>query len=539
MALRKVLQQNGTTANPAFSVSFGAANSNATSYNLTAGTADTALADLKYGVTYAVSETLPAASPYELVSIQILNAQTGTLIEDITTTGTFVMGDRYKDAVIVVTNAYKTTAGISLTKELTANGLDNETFSFTLDGPDGFTASATVSGSGAVRWENNADVSALPVGSYTLTETALPANSNFELKEITGTGVSFNNTTKAATFTLAEGGTTPIAIVVANSVKEDGSLTLKKTFESGVGDFEDETFTFIVTGPAEYANGVEIVLEKSNSYTRNLTGLPRGVYTVVEKEENGYTGSGKNFELVGTNGTEGVNGAEVTLQSGSLEVEVAIQNRLRTFDLNDSMLSVFKDFVSGTPVSRVRGRTFTFNVKDSAGKLVAVGTAVFGEEYVSGDSLQVTWKAGSDRVDISKLPFGRYTISEEVPGGRFHLSNVTVSQVLRNEINEDAAALSDTTPFLTANSNKTVTLQMTSNVSEAYESGTITFINKYVPREDDGDPKIIEDDPIPLGPLPNAGGFPLQSGIVLGALLMGVGWLVRGKKEDQEDTFNN
>ena len=259
---------------------------------------------------YKVTETGNGASAvYPLISTEVNgnNAASATVTLAKDEMASFAFINTYDDTASISTGT------IEITKTLSgayAKDINADAITFTVKGPDTYNSgniktipySAFVDG----RWSEE-DV---PVGEYTVTETASGETQTFELVLTTVNGAAKTSDTE----TLAADDIVSFAFV--NTYKDTttpgpspattGSLTITKVL---AGDYPyyaaDKTFFFVVEGPS-YPNGTTVNIKGAGSET--LDDLIPGDYTVAEVEDKAV--------IDGYTVTVSGNGAAVTVTAG-------------------------------------------------------------------------------------------------------------------------------------------------------------------------------------------------------------------------------
>ena len=125
-------------------------------------------------------------------------------------------------------------------------------------------------------------------------------------------------------FTITDGNTADVEVKVVNKEKP-GTLTITKVLDQSVVSAKSGTraavsFSFSVTGPNSYNRTFD--LPDNGSWTKTLTNLVKGTYTVTETTT-GYTTSVQVNENPSVSG----NSADVTIDIGALNQTVTVTNK--------------------------------------------------------------------------------------------------------------------------------------------------------------------------------------------------------------------
>ncbi len=316
--------------------------------------------------------------------------------------------------------------GASLSFELTANndtddvgkltiekafpagslGDTDDTFSFTVTRNEDTASPKTNYASGRTAKVGSPIVlENLPWGTYTITEDA---KDGYELTGWTGgTPVDAADVTKGVSVKIGSGSGSQLEYVLqaTNDTGNVGKLTISKAaFGQGSQGNAGDTFSFTVTRQQD-ANDPVTGLKPNYAAGKTttagaspieLTGLPWGTYTITENATSGYRLTGWTLDGAAVSGSSVI----VTIGSGSsAKLEYALEASNATDDVG--RLTIIKS-VLGTLQT---GDTFRFSVVrdgDSTNKNWAQG---------------ITWSAGSLIYELSGLPWGTYTITEDPTDG--------------------------------------------------------------------------------------------------------------------------
>ena len=260
---------------------------------------------------------------------------------------------------VTVTNTYTRELGsLTITKSVEGNSdeAEDKVYTFNVTGPDGYSASVTVTGSGSTTLTD------LVPGTYTVTEDDAEIE-GFEL-EVTGGGTVEVVANETA------------GITVTNTyTKEVGSLTITKTVAGDSEEAEGKTYTFDVSGPDGYAETVTI----TGSGSATLEDLVPGVYTVTERnsEIDGY-------ELTVTGGG--------TVSAVVVKDETATAAFTNTYTKEVGSLTITKTVAGDS--EEAEGKTYTFDVSGPDGY---------------AETVTIT---GSGSATLEDLVPGVYTVTE-------------------------------------------------------------------------------------------------------------------------------
>ena len=230
---------------------------------------------------------------------------------------------------VTVTNTYTRELGsLTITKSVEGNSdeAEDKVYTFNVTGPDGYSASVTVTGSGSTT------LTGLVPGTYTVTEDDAEIE-GFEL-EVTG-GVTVDVIANETA-----------GITVTNTyTKEVGSLTITKTVAGDSEEAEGKTYTFDVSGPDGYAETVNI----TGNGSVTLTDLVPGVYTVTERNSE-------------------IDGYELTVTGGGTVSAVVVKDETATAAFTNTYrelrsISVTKEwYVDGNRAFAPAGASITVNL---------------------------------------------------------------------------------------------------------------------------------------------------------------------------------
>ncbi len=417
---------------------------------LTAGKTVTA-ENLPVGATYNVVEVLSTRPEYEQVGIE---PKTGTILEGetgVTVTAT----NKKKDGSLTVTKTVK----LGGTKNaVSANGLSNEEFTFTVelglgyDGKpvtgdytavrikaDGTKTEETVTFTNGITKEvklsdgESITINGLPAGvTYTVTETE---NGNYVTSWTGETGVIPTNGT---------------ATVEAVNTRKTGSLKLTKTINDEIDKdklkLSGKTYTFIITsltdttlngtftlqndenppvavGVAKFENGTAKV-EVAPGKTVEITGLPTGTYNVTEddKDEKDPIVYKVETEVAGKKeivneewtfaGVTGEGKVEVTAD-GEAQTVVASVEITNRYTRKAQFFPTVTKIVEGPARVDKEIKTYTFELRDEKGDLL--GTATVTDKGSEGFQQNVPFYSPEGNlvvIDYSEIGVHNYTIKE-------------------------------------------------------------------------------------------------------------------------------
>ena len=343
---------------------------------------------------YKVSERgNGASSVYPLISTEVNGSEATGTSQTLEKDGmvSFAFVNTYDDTVSGSTGTIEITKTLSgaYAKDINAAGI-----TFTVKGPDTYNggSSKTITYSDFVdgRWSEE-DV---PVGEYTVTETANGETQTFVLVSTTVNGAAKTSDTD----TLTADGIVTFAFV--NTYNNDttvpgpspatsGSLTINKVL---AGDYpyyaSDKTFFFIVEGPS-YPDGITVHIKGSGSVT--LDDLIPGDYTVAEVEAKA--------DIDGYSVSVSGNGATVTVAAGD-DADCTITNSYT------EIKSTPTDTPTPAPDS---GLKLTFEKKDEIGTLIANAVLTLTSEdgydlsgvKVTQNGVSVDFTISEDKASIS------------------------------------------------------------------------------------------------------------------------------------------
>lgn len=340
--------------------------------------------DAKVGQTYTFTEEgLTGDDWYEFVGWK-LNG--GELIT--TATLTLTVTDNTRAITVEAVNRRK--ASLSITKSIEAGLPTEDTFTFTVTGPNSYSTSFSLGKDGTKALEK------LAYGTYTITETSGAA-----FKLVTMTGGTYNASTGTLTITLGadQGQTVDGTVTATNRVL--GSVSLTKVLEGEPNS--QQAFTFIVNGdeanPVTVNPGQTVTLASNVDYGTT--------FTIVEQlPANGwYALSALEYSVDGGTNWATFPEAGVTVSAQALNILVRATNqRLGQLELSKLLAPYEGDLAAlGLPEP-----TFTFNITYPDGSIVPVQVAA------------------GDTETIEKLPYGAYSISEVAIDG-YKLQGITIN----------------------------------------------------------------------------------------------------------------
>ena len=321
-----------------------------------------------------------------------------------------------------LSNQYtRDTGSLKVTKAVTVNGaattttLMDGTYSFTVAGTNvtpatsktvtitfanGIATSATIDGTAATVTNGSVELSGLPTGSYTVTETLTDAQTAAGITLVGQNGISVT-VTKDAT-------TVPEASFTNN--RDVGSLKVNKTVSSDPASAATKSYSFTVsTGSGDSLRYVQ----EDNSlgttaYTFTgltttapvtLTNLPVGTYTVTEDTS---AAAITDYTLATTSTTT----VTATVAKGQQPAEVTLNNQ---YTQDKGSLKVTKA-LSGAPTGS-DSVVFKVTIKNSAGKYLQSDNSSFGNTATEFDVSVAT------ALEINNLPVDTYTVEEKTGTG--------------------------------------------------------------------------------------------------------------------------
>ncbi len=286
-----------------------------------------------------------------------------------------------ENAAVTVTNTYEQIVGsMTITKSVVGGGDEaaNKTYTFVITGPNDYSNTVTVIGSGSVTVEG------LVPGEYTVTEQ----NAEIEGYRLTVDG------TETATVVADEN----VDVTITNSYDLIvGSLTITKSVVGGPEDAASREYTFLVTGPDGYAETVTV----TGNGSATLEGLVPGEYTVTEQ----------NAEIEGYSLT--VDGEGTVTVIADQNIDTTITNN---YELLLGSLTLTKAIAGGG--ERAANRIYTFVVTGPEGYSNTVNII------------------GSGNVTLTDLIPGEYIVAEqnaEISGYRWNVSGEGAVTVIGGE----------------------------------------------------------------------------------------------------------
>ena len=323
------------------------------------------VADLEPG-TYTVTEQSGEIEGYTL---------------EVTGEGDYTVGAE-ELGIEIVNNYTKILKGsLVINKEVVGGGEEaaNKTYTFDVTGPEGYSTTVTVTGSGS------AVLTDLTLGEYTVTEQ------NAEIEgctlEVTGSG------------TVTVEGNENAEITVTNTYTETpkGSLVISKEVVGGGSEASEKTYTFEVTGPNGYSAEVTVI----GNGSATLNSLEPGIYTVSEKDAaiEGYT-----LEVAGEGETEVI---------ANENAAVTITN---TYEQIVGSMTITKSVVGGGDEAANKIYTFVITGPNDYSNTVTV--------------------IGSGSVTVEGLVPGEYTVTEqnaEIEGYRLTVDGTETATVVADE----------------------------------------------------------------------------------------------------------
>ncbi|MDY6340379.1 MAG: DUF5979 domain-containing protein [Saccharofermentans sp.] len=260
----------------------------------------------------------------------------------------------------------------------------DKSFTFTVTGPDNYTKTVTIKGTGSVTIDD------LEPGNYTVTEDEEGAAiTNYKL---TVTGDNGN------AIEVKAGKTANAAITNTykdSTLSEVGSLKITKALGSGAPSAaSNKEFKFTVTGPDNYSKTVTI--KGAGSYT--IRDLTPGSYKVTEDKASANI---ENYDL------EVTGGGTVEVKAGQT-AESTVTNTYKdnstTVDTGSLTVSKLALDMSEDPITG----SFKFSVKNSEGKYLQQNEKDFGT------SIYLFTINGGESKKFTGLPVGSYTVEEDI-----------------------------------------------------------------------------------------------------------------------------
>ncbi len=332
------------------------------------------------------------------------------------------------------------TGGLKIKKEITgaAPGLyEDKEFHFTVVGPDGFTKSVTVTGAG------EADISGLPIGDYTITETGDTSIEGFNW---------LSSSVSSGSVTVTNGQTAEFTAVNNYKLKEI-DLSIRKLLElnsAADGDnvaekYLDHRFTFSLYGTDINGNKVTWAGVRLRAGELGVfAGVPAGTYTIIESDYEipDFAYQGVTVEGGSINDLDDNNHTVTFTLTGS-EVNANITfTATNSYDVNRANLRITKVVTldgkapgEANPdnVQYVEGQTFTFKItgKDPNGNAV-----IFDNQSAERTVNVTVGPDGTGARMLVNLPIGTYEITEldtdishyDFDGVTFTSNQGTVSQ---------------------------------------------------------------------------------------------------------------
>ena len=381
------------------------------------------LGNLKLGETYTVTETVDANSNYAFESLVF---GTTTKLPGDVTGGKVAVDVAVTGAMTVVSTSGNklTTNEVTLEKVVTGENLASASFNITftpsVGGTEGIITAARTVDAGIDATSGATPVAGLIYGvTYTVAENTLPDG-----YKLSTNGIQVNSSTETKTIVVTEAnkGTTQ-AVVVTNEMETPSidNITATKTFvDSPAGNVANvaDTFTLEITGPQSFkATATATNANTGFDFGEQLKGIKPGTYTIKELaaangnyEPVNFDGETSNVMVTVTNaGTTTTTYGAFTLTPNTTKVSITVQNKLGTFSANDAA----KLAVTETLLERAgQNRYFTFKLYDAnteTQSLIATKTV----EITEAGKTDVTGFVAEGTTDITKLPYGRYTLSVE------------------------------------------------------------------------------------------------------------------------------
>lgn len=297
-------------------------------------------------------------------------------------------------AAVSFTNSLNT-GSVAVVKNLDAGSYDTSTlsgvmFKFTLSGTSlaGVSVSKTASISASDFNNGSATVTFddIPVGDYTVTEST------------SGTAASAWSVSVSATQDTTVTADS-LSTVYFTNVLDTGEVTVVKKLDTGnysVSDITDAYFTFVLSGTSTAGVAVSktahISASDFSAGTASVTfsNVPVGSYTVNETSDSAYW-------------TVGSTSKSAAVTSGNT-TEVSFTN---TLNIGDITVTKTLD-TGGYDVSTLKDSTFVFTLS---------GTSATGIEIKETQSISsADFSSGKATVTFSDIPYGTYSITEEMDG---------------------------------------------------------------------------------------------------------------------------
>ena len=291
-----------------------------------------------------------------------------------------------------ITNTYKdnttpTTGKLKISKTIgtgSPEAANETTYTFTITGPDNYSATRTIKGSGSV------EIEGLAPGKYTVTEDKDGAKiTNYDLTVTGDDGkeieVKAGETANAAITNTYKDSTTP----------DTGKLKITKAFGSGAPSAANtKKYKFTVTGPDNYNKTYEVT---GAGYTI-VEDLKPGSYKVTEDKASANI---ENYDL------EVTGGGSVTVEAGKT-AEITVTNTYKdnssTVDTGSLTVSKLALDARENPITG----SFKFSVKNSEGKYLQQNEKDFDTAIYL-----FTINAGESKT-FTGLPVGTYTVEEDI-----------------------------------------------------------------------------------------------------------------------------
>ncbi len=404
----------------------------------------TTFTNVPYG-SYTLTENLPDGSVYEYKTTV---AKSGTTIQS----GKIeVNGDEH----VTVKNDRKRGASLVVTKTIgTGFALPNESFSFTLTGPNGYSETHTINWDASDNDNNKTKFNNLFYGNYTLTEN-LPGGSSFTYGDL----VVAEGTDLDASKIVVNGDE---AVTVTNN-RNRGSLVVKKKMcplnDSYAKD--GDTFTFTLTGPNGYSQTKKVTWSNEDSSANEVKfdDLFYGDYTLTETLPDGSA-----FIYAST-----IAGSSTTITEGKIAVngneKVTVVNQRKA-----GKITVTKKLVTGTPEW---GTKFTFQLlkdgKPYPDASSSVKSFMWNVVYWNGDSMAM------NDVVFFNIPYDDdYSIREiNIPSK--YVSSGAYFTAGSNTRYSDGEITVDGNESLTCVNSKPGSITLTKTFSLGYDAYPVSF----------------------------------------------------------------